>query len=515
MIRDVRPAPEPLALADSAHRPGPAVGPTVAFHSFGCKLNQCETAGIRSRFVEAGFAAVSVLDTGSASMDGRGGHASGGASGLAVADIHVVNTCSVTGRADAQARQLIRKLIRQQPGSRVVVTGCYAQRAPEEIARIPGVFLVAGNGEKDRLPELVGEMLAAEARKQVEVIPAPTAHAGPAQAAAPPAHTGVARVAVSDLRKVQRSFELEPVEFADRTRAFLRVQDGCDAGCTFCIIPRIRGRSTSLKMDKAVERVRMLIDAGYREIILTGIHLGMYGHDRPGEMSSLAGLVDAIHELPGKVRLRLSSIEPQEIDEALIDRINAGKVVPHLHIPLQSGSDPILAAMNRTYRADDYDAVLRRLTDRIDPIGLGADVIVGFPGETEEHFEATHDFIARRPFTYLHVFPFSPRPGTRAASLPGRPPGHVVEERSARLRALSDEKRRAFAARFMGREVEVLVEQPATGEPWEGWSEHYVRVKWLADAPEIRRGMVVRCRIDGRDVGLAPDGFGRYGSGPP
>ncbi|HEX7878707.1 MAG TPA: MiaB/RimO family radical SAM methylthiotransferase, partial [Candidatus Eisenbacteria bacterium] len=291
---------------------------------------------------------------------------------------------------------------------------------------------------------------------------------------------------------------LSPIDFGERTRAFLRVQDGCDAGCTFCIIPRIRGRSTSLSADQAVERACDLLDAGYREIILTGIHLGMYGHDRPGELPSLAGLVDAIHEAAtvrghaGGFRLRLSSIEPQEIDDALIDRIAAGRLVPHLHIPLQSGSDAVLTAMNRTYRAHEYDAVLSRLTARIDPIGLGADVIVGFPGETDADFQATHDFIAQRPFTYLHVFPFSPRPGTRAASLPGRPSGDVVDDRSARLRALSDQKRRAFAQRFVGREVDVLVEEPAGEDGWEGWSEHYVRIHLDSSAGDDLTGLLLR-----------------------
>ncbi len=466
MIRDGRPALEPRTLAESANRTEPAVGPTVAFHSFGCKLNQCETAGIRSRFVEAGFTAVSV--------------SSSGGSGFLPADVHVVNTCSVTGRADAQARQLVRKLIRTQPTARVVVTGCYAQRAPEEIARIPGVFLVAGNGEKDRLHELVGEMLSA-----TSVDP----------------DLMLARVAVSDLRKVHRTFDLSPIDFGERTRAFLRVQDGCDAGCTFCIIPRIRGRSSSMELDQAVEQVRTVIKAGYREIVLTGIHLGMYGRDHVGG-PSLARLIDAIHEIPGDYRLRLSSIEPQEIDDELITRITDGRLVPHLHVPLQSGSDRILAMMNRTYRVDEYAAVLQRITSRIDLIGIGADVIVGFPGETDDDFEATFRFVEERPFTYLHVFPFSPRPGTRAVTLPGRPEGPVVDERSARLRALSNQKRLDFAQRMIGRTVQLLVEEPGDHEYWDGWSEHYVRVRLATP----RRGDLTRQFVLVRCHGLTSDG---------
>ncbi|MDZ4806116.1 MAG: tRNA (N(6)-L-threonylcarbamoyladenosine(37)-C(2))-methylthiotransferase MtaB [Candidatus Eisenbacteria bacterium] len=490
MTRDDRPAPESRALADLAHRPGPAVGPTVALHSFGCKLNQCETAGIRSRFVEAGFTAVSVWSRDAGVADQR--HVAGGAdpgSRLTPADVHVINTCSVTGRADAQARQFIRKLIRQQPAARVVVTGCYAQRAPEEIARIPGVFLVAGNGEKDQLHELVGEMMGTGG------LSAPGTPGAPFSA-----ETLAARINVSDLRKVHRSFDLSPIDFGERTRAFLRVQDGCDAGCTFCIIPRIRGRSTSMGTDQAVAQARAVIEAGYREIVLTGIHLGMYGRDHAGP--SLARLIDAIQNIPGTYRLRLSSIEPQEIDDDLIDRIADGHLVPHLHVPLQSGSDRILTLMNRTYRADQYDAVLQRLNTRVDPMGIGADVIVGFPGETDADFEATVRFIEDRPFTYLHVFPFSPRPGTRAATLPGRPPGPVVDDRSSRLRMLSDRKRREFAERFVNRTVQVLVEEPGSNDFWDGWSEHYVRVRLdTRMTGDLTRRMVrVRC------VGLTLDG---------
>jgi threonylcarbamoyladenosine tRNA methylthiotransferase MtaB len=434
----------PSSAGDPArgHRPATARGPRVAFHTFGCKLNQCETAGIRSRFHGAGFAAVS--------FD-------------APADVYVVNTCSVTGRADAQARQLLRRTIRERAGARIVVTGCYAQRAPQELARIPGVHLVAGNGEKESLVELVSELLEEGA---------PALEPGPALY---PGDFAAPRLVVSDLRKSRRPFDLDPVEFGERTRAYLRVQDGCDAGCTFCIIPRIRGRSTSLPADLVVERVRHLVASGYRELVLTGIHLGHYGLDRPGG-ETLAALVGRLEALPGQFRLRLSSIEPQEIDAPIIERMAAGgRLVPHLHVPLQSGSDRILAAMNRTYTSGEYDDIVNRLAARIDPIGLGADVIVGFPGETDADFEATLRFIADRPFTYLHVFPYSPRPGTRAASLPGRPPGPVVDERSRRLRELSDAKRAAFAARFVGREVRVLVEEPAEGDAWAGWSEHYVR----------------------------------------
>jgi threonylcarbamoyladenosine tRNA methylthiotransferase MtaB len=402
----------------------------IAFTTFGCRLNQCETAGLRAQFQGPGYDVVS--------PDGP-------------ADVFVVNTCSVTGRADAEARRLVRRLLRDWPGSRIVVTGCYAQRAPRELAGIPGVALVAGNAEKDRLRELVDGLW--------------PDRGGPVPA-----------VFVSDLRKSYRSFDLCPVEFGERTRAYLRVQDGCDAACSFCVIPRLRGRSTSLDPALAVERAKRLVEGGYREIILTGIHLGLFGRER-SDGSTLARLVDLLEEIPGDFRIRLSSIEPQEIDDALIERLSArGRLVPHVHVPLQSGSDRILKLMNRTYGAADYQRVVERLAHRVDPLGFGADVIVGFPGESDHDFEETRRFIRSLPFTYLHVFSYSPRPGTRAARLPGRPAAEVVRHRSALLRELGEMKKREFLLRFVGRTMRVLVHEPAGDFEWEGLSEHYARV---------------------------------------
>lgn len=422
----------------------------IAFYTFGCKLNQCETAGVRSRFAGAGYAVVP--------FEGP-------------AEVYIVNTCSVTGRADAQARQLVRRLVRERSGH-VVVTGCYAQRAPRELAAIPGVSLVTGNGEKDRLTDLVDRLMAG-----------------------PPGRRAAAWTEVSDLRREQRSFDLAPVEFGERTRAYLRVQDGCDAGCSFCIIPKIRGRGVSLGPAAAIDRFGSLVAAGYREVVLTGIHLGLYGHDLGGV--TLADLVDRIESLPGDFRLRLSSIEPQEIDGRLVDRLAAGgRLVPHLHVPLQSGSDSVLAAMNRTYGAADYRRVIERLATRVDPIGIGADVIVGFPGESHDDFEATCRLIESLPVTYLHVFPWSARPGTRAATLPGRVSGPVQDERGARLRALSNRKQADFAARFVGRDVHVLVEEPTGDDAWEGWSEHYLRVAFPWPGSEDLSGRIVRVRVD-------------------
>ncbi len=428
----------------------------VAFTTFGCKLNQCETAGIRAQFTEPGYTVVSFDEP---------------------ADVVIINTCSVTGRADAQARQLIRRVVRDRPDTKLVVTGCYAQRAPHAVAAIPGVTLVAGNGEKDRLRGIVDDLGWWQAGGRAVGAAEGASNSEPGT---PPEPAGPV-VAVADLRKTQRSFDLSPVEFGERTRAYVRVQDGCDAACSFCIIPHIRGRSTSLDRGAAVGRVARLVEEGFREVILTGIHLGLYGRDRVAA-GSLADVIDEIEKLPGDFRVRLSSIEPQEIDDRIIARMAAGgRLVPHLHVPLQSGSDRILGLMNRTYSAGEYRSIVERLTRRVDPFCLGADVIVGFPGETDADFRETVRFIEDQPFTYLHVFPYSPRPGTRAASLPGRPPGDVTDERSRVLRDLSETRRRAFAERFVERRMRILVEEPVGEQGWQGLSDEYVRVAfpWL------------------------------------
>lgn len=388
----------------------------------------------------------------------------------AAADVYVINTCSVTGRADAQARQLIRRVLRTRPGSRVVVTGCYAQRAPREVAAIPGVALVAGNGEKDRLQDLVAGLPVEPARGAVAEEPV---------------------IAVPEPRGRGRLFNPTPAEFGGRTRAYLRVQDGCDAGCSYCVVPQVRGRSVSLDPDLAVRRAEELLQRGFREIVLTGVHLGLFGRDGGGS-AGLADLVGRIADLPGEFRLRLSSLEAEEVDGRLIDRMAGdGRLAPQLHLPLQSGSDRVLARMRRPAGAAAYRRVVERAAACIDPLGLGADVIAGFPGETDADFEETVRLIEALPFTYLHVFPWSPRPGTPAAALPGRVPRAVVAERCRRLREMAATRRQGFAQRLLGRPLTVLVEQRREDGAWEGWSGPYVRVLLPDDgAADLRNRFV-------------------------
>ncbi|MHB8911017.1 MAG: tRNA (N(6)-L-threonylcarbamoyladenosine(37)-C(2))-methylthiotransferase MtaB [Syntrophales bacterium] len=416
----------------------------VAVATLGCKVNQCESAGIAEAMTARGMTIVPFEDE---------------------ADCYVVNTCTVTGRTDYQSRQLIRRAIRRNPAAAVFVTGCYAQRAPEEIARIPGVRIVAGNAEKALLPELLQELAAA----------------------------GGARVRVGDIRSEHAFAGLGAAVFPEHTRAFLKIQDGCDAFCSYCIVPHARGRSRSLPSAEVSARIAALAAGGYREVVLAGIHLGAYGRD----LSPAAKLEEVVRRVADErpvERLRLSSIEPREVTDGLIDVLgSAGAVCRHLHIPLQSGDDGILAAMRRDYDAAFFRDLLRRIWAAVPGVAVGIDVMVGFPGETEEAFANTLRLVEEMPVAYLHVFPYSRRPGTPAASMPGQISDQEKKVRAERLRRIGSEKRRSFAMRFIGTPLTVLIEgrkDAGTGFPV-GFSDNYIpiAVRGAAEANRIVRVM--------------------------
>jgi threonylcarbamoyladenosine tRNA methylthiotransferase MtaB len=406
--------------------PSPRV--RVAFRTFGCKLNLYETAGIRQN-ARGRFA---LVDTD------------------ADADVVVVNTCSVTARADQEARQYVRSVHRRRPQARLVVTGCYAQRAPDELAALPGVALVAGHAEKDVLHRLL------------ESLP---------PAGDPP------RIAVGGLDGKPMT-TLRAVGLDGRTRALLRVQDGCDAACTYCVIPSTRGRSRSLLLEEALDEARRILDAGFRELVVTGTHLGHYGIDL-APRRTLSDLVEGLLGLdaPHAFRVRLSSVEPQEIDGRLIEMLAGGsRLAPHLHLPLQSGSDALLRAMRRSYRTPAYRKQVRAVAARVHPLALGADLIVGFPGETEGDFRRTLRLLAELPFTYIHPFTYSPRPGTPAASWTTRPPGDMASRRLVAARALVERKNLEFRRARVGERVRVLVEETNAAGESQGLCETYLRV---------------------------------------
>jgi threonylcarbamoyladenosine tRNA methylthiotransferase MtaB len=412
----------------------------VAMTTLGCKVNQCESAGIAEAIAVRGMTLVPFE---------------------AEADCYIVNTCTVTGRTDDQSRRLIRQAIRRNPAAVVLVTGCYAQRAPEEIARIPGVWIVAGNGEKSRLTEFLDKLAVGK---------------GP-------------QVHVGDVLSETKFSSLGATAIPGHTRAFLKIQDGCNALCSYCIVPRVRGWSRSLQPAEIQEGVDSLARRGFREVVLSGIHLGAYGRDLVPATDLTAVVRRIVEERPIE-RLRLSSIEPREITDELLSLIGPpGIICRHLHIPLQSGDDGILAAMNRDYDAAFFRDLIRSILATIPGIAIGIDVMVGFPGETEAAFANTLRLVEELPFAYFHGFPFSRRPGTPAAVMPGQVPEADKKRRVERLRTIGAEKRRTFAETFIGAPLAVLIEgkkDKSTGF-FTGFSDNYIPVvcRGAADANRI------------------------------
>ena len=414
---------------------------SVAIATLGCKTNQFESAALLQRLEQAGYRIVPFE---------------------AGADLVLVNTCTVTAATDSQSRNLVRRARRLNGACRIVVTGCYAQVDPVALRSIPGVCLVIGNEEKSSLLNMLEK--------------------------------GESGILVGDIRDQTAASVSQVSSFADRSRAFVQIQNGCDAFCSYCIIPYARGRSRSVPAEEVVGQVVELVQTGYPEIVLTGIHIGGYGLDLapPTDLLSLLRRLGREVMIP---RLRLGSLEPTEISSVLIDEIaSSGMICPHLHIPLQSGSDSVLARMNRHYTASFFSDLVNRAGERIDDAAIGLDVIVGFPGESDTEFAQTCELIESLPVSYLHVFPFSRRPGTPAARLPGQLPGSLVKERAALLRRLGEEKQRQFAKRFVGRELDVVVEGGGDARLRHGLTRHYLTVRFAAD--EALVGTVARVRIN-------------------
>lgn len=403
--------------------------PRVSYFTLGCRLNQHDTAAMRAALGAAGWG------------EARAGEAP---------DVVVVNTCTVTARADQEARQLIRRLAREHPRARLVVTGCYAQRAPGEVAAIEGVADVIGTAERERIAERLGPPGAAS-----EAAGSPPMRAGSAAATA--ASAAIA-VAPARARRPFASPDAAPAPIAfGRTRALLKVQDGCDAFCAYCVVPYVRGRGRSLPIPDATAQARRLLAAGFHEIVLTGADLGAYGKDLGGG-GGLAELIEAILALGPDHRVRISSIEPNKVDPALVAMAGADpRLCRHFHLPLQSGSAAVLRAMRRPYTPRAYARLVERLAAR-GPMAIGADVIVGFPGEGDAEFEETLRFVEGLPITHLHVFRYSPRPETRAALEEARAGVAASRERSERLRALAAARRDAFHESLVGAVLPAIAE---------------------------------------------------------
>jgi threonylcarbamoyladenosine tRNA methylthiotransferase MtaB len=411
---------------------------TFHIQNFGCRATQADAAAIEWQLLSRGFAV---------------------AADAARADVVVVNTCTVTAAADSQARGAIRETARRNPGGQILVTGCYAQRAPEELAALPGVAWVVGNSHQSEIPRLVTERMersSAKGRDNSSIVP--LAALGGVELQDSLSGEGLRRkILTSDIFEM-REFTASPMEGGEggHTRPTLKIQDGCDNRCAYCVIPYVRGGSRSLPSDQVVRKVSRLVSMGAEEIVLSGINLGTYGRDlspRTG-FSEILRRILAETDLP---RLRISSIEPMDVTQDLIGLFAASdRIARHFHIPLQSGSDRVLAAMHRRYRAEHFARRVELIRELMPDAAIGADVIAGFPGETSVEHRGTMELIESLPLTYLHVFSFSARPGTAAAHLPGEVPAETIRERARELRALGERKKSAFARAQAGKWNRVL-----------------------------------------------------------
>lgn len=408
----------------------------VALHTLGCKLNFSETSTIGNEFLKKGFSIVDFEDA---------------------ADVYVFNTCTVTESAERECRQLVRRALKKNPDAFVIVTGCYAQLRPSELAAIEGVDAVLGSNEKFEIFSLLNDFT----KKELSCI-----HVSPTEELTTFGHAS-------------------STEADSRTRAFFKIQDGCDYKCSFCTIPLARGKSRSMNPSQVVSDFKELLNQGYKEIILTGVNVGDYGKSFDYDLYKL--LLNLI-EVEGDYRIRISSIEPNLLTDEIIDlTLNSDKLCKHFHIPLQSGSDKVLRLMQRRYTSDDYKNVINKVKSKIPDAGIGVDVIVGFPGETETDFMQTYNFLLELPISYLHVFTYSERPDTKAISMNGKVPIADRKKRNHMLRILSEKKRLEFYNQMIGKEVEVLFEATNENGIMKGFSSNYIRVSHNYDESFVNR----------------------------
>ncbi len=395
----------------------------VAFYTLGCKLNFAETSAIGRQFLEQGFTKTDFSDK---------------------ADIYVVNTCSVTEQANSKCRNIIRQALKKNPDGFVIVSGCYAQLKPEEIAKIPGVDLVVGAGDKFRILTLIDDFK----------------------------KTDNPCIYNSDIHTVNEF--TYAYSLGDRTRTFLKIQDGCDYKCSFCTIPLARGKSRSDSLDSIVDNAHNIAKQGIQEIVLTGVNIGDYGKDQP---ENFLDVIRALDEVEGISRFRISSIEPNLLNDEIIEFVGQSRrFMPHFHIPLQSGNNEILAQMRRRYRRELYEDRVQKIKSIMPQACIGVDVIVGFPGETEQHFEDTYSFLNHLDISYLHVFTYSARDNTPAADMKHQVPIKIRRQRNQRLRNLSNMKKRFFYEQFVGTERPVLFEQEEKEGMMFGFTDNYIKV---------------------------------------
>lgn len=414
---------------------------TVAFHTLGCKANQLETSTMAHQFQDQGWRIVPFDEA---------------------AEVYVINTCTVTERSDQESRRMIRRARLSNPAGRIAVTGCYAQVSPDELAGVDGVSFVIGNNFKDQLINIV---------ENAPVSDQPL-------------------VQVSEIDK-SRMMEGASSAAIDRTRGSLKIQDGCDYKCTYCIIWEARGLSRSLPVDDVKYQLRRMIEGGFREVMLTGINIGQYEH----EGRDLADLLKELCALPADFRLRLTSLDPMEVSNKLIDTVaeSDGKICPHFHLSAQSAEDYVLKRMGRRHHVDAMLRVCETIAEKIPHASVGSDIIVGFPGETPERFEATYNTLKDTYMNYFHVFSYSKRKGTPAATFADQVPEREKKARAQRLRDLSDTKQMAYRERFVGQTLSVIVEDGAE----QGMSENYLKVQLDASGFDLQPNDMAIARIKG------------------
>ncbi len=478
----------------------------ATFHilNFGCRSSQADGAAIKQQLLAAGLEEAARLEK---------------------SEVAVLNTCTVTAAADAEVRQFVRRIRRQNPRCRILVTGCYAQRAPEEIARLEGVAWVVGNSHKHLVktfltPQRAAVQGGAAQSEDREIGGSNDQHA--IERIHPTGATGLVQIETGLSRpgsyfdprtsdcpqilvgKIAEEFHFAPVFPDDRTRPTLKLQDGCNARCSFCVIPRVRGRSRSLGPDRAVAEVRRLEEAGYKEVVLSGINLGSYGRDLDRRIN-FVGILERLLNETSIPRLRISSIELMDLSAPLI-RLTAQepRLARHFHIPLQSGCDRILRLMNRRYWSRQYAERILAVHEQIPNCGIGADVMVGFPGETEKDHAASLQFIESLPFTYLHVFPYSLRPGTRAATASGQVDGRVAHERSQQIRAVIARRRQSFLTAQVGRSLPAITLDETEAEARVALTSNYLKVTLAGSAVPANR--LVEVMVDRVSSGCV---FGR------
>lgn len=420
---------------------------SVAFYTLGCKLNFSETSTIGRQLTDEGYSKVPFE---------------------AGADVYVINTCSVTDNADKKCKKIVSEALRHNPEAFVAIIGCYAQLKPKEIARIPGVDLVLGAAEKFNITQYLGNARKKEAAE-------------------------IKDGKIKEVLDYHSSYSI-----GDRTRTFLKVQDGCDYFCSFCTIPLARGKSRSDTIANVVKQAEEIVASGIKEIVLTGVNTGDFGANT-GE--TFFGLLQALEQVEGLQRLRISSIEPNLLtDEIIAFAATSRVIVPHFHIPLQSGSDEILKSMRRKYLTDLYTSRVEKIKSLMPHCCIGVDVIVGYPGETDEHFLETYNYLNQLDISYLHVFTYSERPNTTANKLPGKVYGHVRAERSKMLHILSDKKRRFFYEQHLNQTYPVLWEAENDANVMYGFTSNYIKVKTAYDPMLVNE--VMQVTITGVDTDM-------------